>query len=441
MKLSTLKTLPAVILMTGFVGFFFAYVDFHLDYIRVLPFPAANVFLVLLVALNSGTMLLAAASQTSRQRVESMYASQITVIAPLVGIVLFSFVSSFVSTANADVGPRYVMYPAYDAVIILLAMLLPYRVHHRDRFRLYLFGALVVLAGSVFVNAVRPGTFSFVNTRAAGFPTNPNTAAFVLVALCCSILDFGQIRLLSVMAILLTSVGVLATLSRGGLIMLAFLLVFYLYGIARRKRGRLRLLGTLAGVACLGGLIALGSSQLMQRASIFALPSQTREGMLTGRESLVPQDEARVRLLNESLGVVRESPILGFGSGYTYTMGEGPHNIYLQQWINNGIAGLGCYVWLLIAAVHLFWRRRNYAGLAFMGVVALEGMFSHNLLEERAFLVGFGVLLTLSYFEASEADRVPGALLGRRSRRSVGSPVPVTQTVDREPRPISARRF
>jgi O-antigen ligase len=346
-----------------------------------------------------------------------VYFNNVSVILPLAGIVVFSFVSSFIATAYSDVGPRYVMYPAYDAVIVLLAMLLPAREHHRRRFRLYLFGALVLLAGSVFVDAINPGTFSSVNTRAAGFPANPNIAAFVLVALCCLILDFERIEPLGVIALSLTSVGVLATLSRGGILMLAFVLVCYTYMMVRRKgRGRIRLLGAVAVVACLGSMIFLASEQLMQRASIFSLPSQNRQGMLLGRDAIVSPQEGRLRLLEESWALIHEAPILGFGSGFTYTTGEGPHNIYLQQWINNGIGGLICYLWLLIAATRLFWSRRSRAGLVFMGVVSLEGWVSHNLLEERVFLVSLGVLLTVSYFRAHDVGVASHSLVGHKRK-------------------------
>jgi len=424
MKFRTLMTFPSVVAMAAFVGAFFSYYDFHLDYIRVLPFPAANVFLFGLIAMVAVTLLRASASNTARQQLERLYLSHISVILALCGIVLFSYVSSFVSTAFVEIGPRYVMYPAYDAVIVLLAMLLPIRDHHRVRFRRYVFVALAALMGSVFYDAIHPGTFSVVDTRAAGWPVNPNVTAFVLPALCCLIVDFERIDLLSLIALLLTSVGVLATLSRGGMIMLAVLVVSYTIAVARQKgRGRIRFFGTIAAVAGLGGLIMLGSSQLLQRASIFSMQSQNRSGMLTGQVAIVTPQESRITLLRESWDLIHEAPFLGYGAGYTYTLEQGPHNIYIHQWLNNGIGGLICYLWLLVAAALVFWRRRSRAGLVFIGIVSLEGLFSHNLLEERAFLVALGVLLTQSYFQA--VDSAPGRadlpLQGRLNRLSTGS--------------------
>jgi hypothetical protein len=48
-----------------------------------------------------------------------------------------------------------------------------------------------------------------------------------------------------------------------------------------------------------------------------------------------------------------------------------------------------------------------------MGVVALEGFFSHNLVDERAFVLLLGVLLSMSMFKTGEPVVAP-----QRSRRS-----------------------
>ena len=111
--------------------------------------------------------------------------------------------------------------------------------------------------------------------------------------------------------------------------------------------------------------------------------------------------------------MVRESPWLGYGSGFTMGMPEGPHNMYVSRWLDNGVPGVVSYVWLLTAASLLFWRRRYLPGLVFMGVVVFEGFFSHNLLDERAFGLLLGMLLSLSVFKAREAAMAP-----QRSRRS-----------------------
>jgi len=138
---------------------------------------------------------------------------------------------------------------------------------------------------------------------------------------------------------------------------------------------------------------------------------------------IVTPQESRIALLRESWDLIHESPWWGYGAGYTYTLEQGPHNIYVHQWLNNGIGGLLCYVWLLIAVARVFWQRRSRAGLVFIGIVTLEGLFSHNLLEERAFLVALGVLLTMSYFQAAELapDRAGLQLQERLDGLSTGS--------------------
>jgi O-antigen ligase len=88
-------------------------------------------------------------------------------------------------------------------------------------------------------------------------------------------------------------------------------------------------------------------------------------------------------------------------------MRQGPHNIYISRWLDNGLIGLVCFLGLLAAVGITFWKRRYTSGLVFIGVLVIEGFFSHNLLEERAFLVLLGTFLTLSFFSATEPIGIP----------------------------------
>ncbi len=185
MRLRTLKQLPSVVLMSGLFAVFISYLDNYLEARQALPFLNVTMFLWSLTAMTAGSVVRAAASLRERSRLLGLYRMHVAVLFPLGAVVVFSFMSAFLPAANLDDGPRWVLYPAYNAAIVVLSMLLPLPEHHRKFFRWYLLIAFVLAAASVFVDVLRPGTFSILPDRAAGFARNPNGGAFLLIALCC----------------------------------------------------------------------------------------------------------------------------------------------------------------------------------------------------------------------------------------------------------------
>jgi O-antigen ligase len=408
MKLSFLRTILSAVVMSGFAAVFLSYYDSYLYDMGRLSYPATKLFLYALFGLSTWTFVRFTASKNVRNEVIALYAAHRGVIIGLIAVVVTAFISSFIPTAYWEDGPRYVRFPAYDALIILLSMLLPYPEHRRRMFWAYLLVGLVVTLGSVLIDTVHPGTYSVNHERAAGFIRSPNAGAFLLVALCASIISFERVRLIDLAVLFATAIGVLATFSRGGGLVFGFIVLCYGYcTIVQMRKRPVRALGRALAFVLLVPLTVQVARVLTSRTEIFSTSLATsRVGILSGRQDVIPTHEPRVKALEESLKLVRESPVLGMGSGFTYkgmAEGEGPHNIYLQQWINSGLLGLFAYLWLIAAAAYLFWKRRHRNGMVFMAVVAIQGMFSHNLLEERAFLVPFGVLLTLSFYAAAPA--------------------------------------
>ena len=53
----------------------------------------------------------------------------------------------------------------------------------------------------------------------------------------------------------------------------------------------------------------------------------------------------------------------------------------------------------------IFGKRRYYRGQAFIATAAFGSLFSHNVLEQRPFLILFGILLTNSWLEMVEHSR------------------------------------
>jgi len=416
MKVRTLWTAPSHVAMVGFAALFVSYADLFLEHRGMLPVPVLAVYLLLiaLALLSAPIFLRAAADARARARLIWAYRAHLPVLMPLASLVVLAFISAIRGTANMTEGPRLVLYPAYWMVVTLLSMLLPLPEHRGKGFRWYLLAGFALAAASVLVDAAHPGTFSWQTDRAAGFAVNPNTAGFLLVALCSSIISFDRVRLLDVMVLVVTAACVLATLSRGAAGMLACVVVFYGAAAVRygwRRRVRFLVAGSAALVLLIGG--AYVATKVLLDQKMFGTSGESaRQRMLTGQEPIIRRDESRIVVAEHAWDLIRESPLMGYGSGFTYTLPIGPHNIYLSRWLDLGLPGILAVLWLLAAMALTFSRRRYANGVVFTAVVALEGFVSHNLLEERIFFVLLGVLLTCSVRDSPEpvAQALPSGL-------------------------------
>jgi O-antigen ligase len=382
------------------VGLGLGYVDVYLFASGTLSLAPTYVLLRVLGCWAAFTLLECLLSRQTAAAVWALYTHHIGVLTALLALIVCAVAFAMLPDAYWNDGPMYLLYPAYDSLVLLLSMLLPLRAHHRRHFRTYLLCALLVLLSSILFDAAYPGTFSIVPDRAAGFALNPNTAAFVLVLLCACIIDLHQFRSRDTAVLTLTAIGVFITLSRAGGILLACTFGCYVY---RMMRVSVHSSGTVfvRGLQLAAPFIVLyaTAAALVERADIFALSFQPRLAMLRGMDDIVTADDDRVHALSEALRALSRSPVVGYGTGYSYSMSATPHNIYLQQWINNGLPGLAAYLLLLLVSARLFWRRRSARGLLFIGLVTLNGFFSHNILEERAVLCLLGILLTCSLLE------------------------------------------
>jgi O-antigen ligase len=387
------------------VAFFLGYVDFHLAETQVLSVASTYVFFWALAGWGAVIAVQCLASRRMTGTVIALYANHVAVLGALLAIVVCSFVFALLPTAYWNDGPMYLLYPPYDALVVVLSMSLAVHRLHRTWFRLYLLAAFLVLAASVLYDALVPGTFSLVPDRAAGFAENPNTAAFVLVLLCVSVVDLDRFRPRDSLLFAVAGMAVFLTLSRGGALLFLFAFAYYGYRTVRTATDRYgRLLRRVGVLLAVPAGVALGASMLVERADIFSLPFQPRLEMVRGESELFASDDDRIDALNEAWRLVSMSPVIGYGTGYSYSVrGVTPHNMYLQQWINNGLPGLLAYVALLGTAGVTFFRRGHQQGVLFVLLVTINGFFSHNILEERAFLGLLGILLASSFFERNPA--------------------------------------
>jgi O-antigen ligase len=429
MKLRAIGVLPSHLVMVGFAVVFVTHLDLYLEAVGQWPVPmlAVHVCAAVVAALTVPTLVHAAGSTSARDREIELLSGNTRVLLALEAVVAASFIAAFSRTAWLDVGPRYVLYPAYTATVIVFSMLLPFPAHRREWFWWYIFAAFVVTVGSILTDVWHPGTFSIIPERAAGFARNPNGGGFLVVALCTTLLSFERVRPLDLFVLVATTGAVVATLSRGAMLLVAFVAVCYAAFVVRHawRRGIGTVLKVVGGLGLLVGLTVGGTTVLIGQR-MFTSPG-SRVDMLLGREQAIGPRESRIELLQHSLDLARESPVFGYGSGFTARMPQGPHNMYVSRWLDDGLPGMLSYIGLLVTLALTFWKRRYIPGMVFTAVLVVEGFFSHNIFEERAFLILPGVLLTLSYFASRET--VPA-----RAKRGWG-PTPVPRPAVRRTAP------
>ncbi len=351
---------------------------------------------------------------------------------PFASIVFFSLALSVLPESFWQEEGKWILLITYGFIITTLALFVPGITPLRPMIPWYILTALVLLLWSLWQDLSVPGTYAAINQRAAGFPGNANFAALVTVMLCAASLDFNRRSSgwRDLVIISLGSLMVLGTMSRSGLLNLTVLVGVYLYyrllhdGFRLRETVRLGL-GFTATVLVLGALVPLYTNDLV------GLQGSTRLTRFLNNEQVDDGSaETRFFAVTDSIRRINESPLLGHGTGYSRTMPHLPHNLYLQQWVNNGVPGVLSFLALLLFAYRTF-RRRNFRnGQAFIIVTTVGAAFSHNILDQRPFLMLLGILLGTSALETRERSVVkPPRSVRDYITSSLHSPLGTTESV------------
>jgi O-antigen ligase len=314
-------------------------------------------------------------------------------------VVLSSLLGALLPGAYWEEGGKWIFLCSYGFVLTLMAHASGINTAVMRSLPVYTFSALVLLLISLWYDMLHPGTYSDLTNRAAGFPGNANFAALVSVMLCSASLTFSR-QIGSVKRdaafLVITGLHVVGTMSRSGLINYALLLSLFCYSRFIRDgidvRGLVRFaIGSGIALYAAAMLVALSG------ASDTVLSAENRLSRLMRNERVDDGSAAsRLAAAQDSLRLIDSSPLVGHGTGYARRMAELPHNLYLQQWVNNGLLGLLSYLFLLLAAWLTFHRRGSRQGEALIAVATVGSIFSHNVLDQRPFLILLGMLLASS---------------------------------------------
>ena len=267
------------------------------------------------------------------------------------------------------------------------------RVHRAVRIALFCSALLGVVLN--VVDLARPLSFSPILGRAAGLYLNPNTSAIALV--------LGMIMSVELLPhafrpwfVSLVGAGVLLTFSRGGAAawLVATSLLIWLRTV--RLVPLLRVVVTSALVV--GGVLLISGwwQAAWQMASVASSEPLGRLRLET--EIVDASADVRLGAARLSWQMFLDSPVHGWGPGATleWDWSDATHNIYLRDLAEYGFAGLAIVPLLVLALLRRGAATRAPAAVWLASVTLLWGVFSHNLLDERHFLICFALVGTLS---------------------------------------------
>lgn len=314
-------------------------------------------------------------------------------------IVAISLTHSALPGAFWEEGGKWIFLICYGFCLSLLALFIPNSQWFVRMFSLYGLATLLLLAWSIYLDISYPGTFAELGQRPAGFPGNANFSALVAVMICAVSLDYqprqGLIR--NSLLLIVTGAIVITTMSRSGALNFTLLVVTLSYARISESGWSARevVKVTTTTAIMVGVCVGLAVSAVITGT----ISEETRLGRLLNNKQ-VDDGSAGSRLfaVQESLRLINEAPILGHGTGHARTMRELPHNLYLQQWVNNGVLGVAALVIFLGTTLRTFIKRRFRPGQAFILVSIFGGIFSHNILDQRCFLILLGIVLGMSCY-------------------------------------------
>lgn len=160
-----------------------------------------------------------------------------------------------------------------------------------------------------------------------------------------------------------------------------------------------QLLGVLGTGAALGILLFWGVNGL--RSMTFEVQSLEEKATFTATEGTSSIDE-RTQFWRQSLVLAKERPWTGWGP-YSFRfiqprLAEGvlatsdhPHNVFLKILVERGITGALLFAVFLLSCLYGIFRKAARSSRHLFGLVALSGVFAHNLIDYNLQFVGISL--------------------------------------------------
>jgi O-antigen ligase len=280
-------------------------------------------------------------------------------------------------------------------------------------------GVLACFGAGLNVFDLVTSTFSTTAGRAAGFYLNPNIAGFMIP--CLGLIAMPALpRWGRYLVWAMVVVGTVVTFSRAAylfLIVATIGLTWLGYLGSRRRRF---LFPALALALSAAFVLALSTGALYTVVAASPLGPHLNENAIQrlggGEQSALENDSTtqRAELVALALEHFSRSPLIGSGFNATndWEIDQSTHNIYLLFMVEGGLIGLGVYLLLL---GYLTFRARD-VGVLLALLVALQGLFNHNLLDDLQQSLVFAALMIVGTAWRPEQDRA--AMAGSRLAQS-----------------------
>lgn len=306
------------------------------------------------------------------------------------------------------------IFPVFQIVVLAFGLLVAVADPDGKRIAVAARWAIVVLGGSVVFETIVPGALGADTARTGGFALNANIPGFIIPALLAVSLDFRRVRTIDLMVMLVSLVSVTCTLSRMGIAFLALVIAVYVFFhvFAGAKEKRLRKLAFIALFVVGLTLLAVGSLTFLASSASGNNEFQARIAVLLYGGEEVFSDPYRGPLLEYFVQLASRHPWAGYGAGETLMNAAasaplhlGPHNVYVRTWVDTGIGGMALYLSFLASIIGLGILRRSISLVTVGALVALNGLFSHNVTDNKAVLILVGVTLGVSAMRERVRER------------------------------------
>ncbi len=251
---------------------------------------------------------------------------------------------------------------------------------------------IVLCVASILIEWLGFIDFTTVDGRFAGFAGDPNRACVYMNVMLGVFITLSRSFWANIAAIGVTAIGVLPTLSRGGMLILAMIVFAFALANLQRHGGKLALIAILAVPAVFAGigiLQAKGAKNGKVDNNV-----KDRIGAMFGGDVSGMQSDERVKDLEDGLNAVRKSPIFGMGTG-AGTDHFQPHNQIVSLWIDLGLWGAFLYIaFLLTLCLKTARYRLRYACVLIPLVFYVP--LSQALLENYAYFYGCSIAIILT---------------------------------------------
>lgn len=338
-----------------------------------------------------------------------IYLNLMWIILPFLLLSLISIVWGILPGANWEGGLRDTVFDLYHWVLLMLSITIAQSKtvskYHRIIFLIVLVGASM----GIWADYFNPGTFSKENmNRAAGFSGNANGDAKVIVWLCIAAINWKKSGLLNLIVLTFSWLTIFPTLSVNNSILLFFVTGYYFFLGIKENSGSHFIKKVSMVTAPLLFVLILQPLWVDMKESGDTFNNKSAKLRFENISNIFEGDfsffteHSRAGLAHKFLVIISEEPVIGRGTGYANSVHEGTHNMYLMQWVDKGVLGLLAYLLMVAGAFWHFYRLESKQGLIFAFVFFGSGFFTHNLFNDRTFILLLGMLGTLAYLEKSK---------------------------------------